>query len=112
VEVDGWTKFTECFTHLHSGNAAKAKEVLLAAIMADATNQGMTKMAEACSGLSYEKLCWTADWHIREETYVKALAELSNLQHRLLFSGARPALPCGPAGTHLFLVPLLVPRGK
>jgi hypothetical protein len=69
IEVDGWTKFTECFTHLHSGNPAKAKEVLLTAIMADATNQGMTKMAEACPGLSYEKLCWTADWHIREDPF-------------------------------------------
>jgi TnpA family transposase len=83
VEVDGWTKFTDCFTHLHSGNPAKSKDVLLAGIMADATNQGTTKMAEACPGLSYEKLCWTADWHIREETYAKALAEIVNLQHRL-----------------------------
>lgn len=40
-------------------------------------------MAEACPGLTYEKLCWTADWHIREETYAKALAEIVNLQHRL-----------------------------
>jgi hypothetical protein len=99
VEVDGWTKFTDCFTHLHSGHAAKAKDVLLAGIMADATNQGMTKMAEACPGLSYERLCWTADWHIREETYAKALAEIVNLQHRLpmaeQWATAAPHRPMG-----------------
>lgn len=83
VEVDGWTAFSNCFTHLHSGSPATSKDVLFAAIMADATNQGLTKMAEASPGLSYERLCWTADWHIREETYSKALAELVNRQHRL-----------------------------
>ena len=60
VEIDGWTKFTDCFTHLHSGNPAKSKGVLLAGTMADVTNQRTTKMTEACPGLSYEKLCWTA----------------------------------------------------
>ena len=33
-------------------------------------------MAEAASGLTHAKLLWTAEWHIREETYSSALATL------------------------------------
>ena len=31
-------------------------------------------------------LSWTADWHIREETYSKALAEIINVHHKLPFA--------------------------
>jgi len=87
TEVDGWTRFTSCFTHLHNSEPAKDKAVLLSAVLADATNQGMTKMADACPGLTFDRLSWTADWHIREETYSKALAEIINVHHKLPFAG-------------------------
>lgn len=86
TEVDGWTQFTGCFTHLHNNDQAKDKAVLLSAILADATNQGLTKMADACPGLTFDRLSWTADWHIREETYLKALAEIINVHHKLPFA--------------------------
>lgn len=86
TEVDGWTGFTRCFTHLHNNEVAKDKAVLLSAVLADATNQGLTKMAEACPGLTFDRLSWTADWHIREETYAKALAEIINMHHKLPFA--------------------------
>ncbi len=86
TEVDGWTRFTGCFTHLHNNDPAKDKAVLLSAILADATNQSLTKMADACPGLTFDRLSWTADWHIREETYSKALAEIINVHHKLPFA--------------------------
>jgi hypothetical protein len=84
--VDGWTRFTGCFTHLHNNDPTKDKVILLSAILADATNEGLTKMADACPGLTFVRLSWTADWHIREETYSKALAEIINVHHKLPFA--------------------------
>jgi len=43
TEVDGWTRFSTCFTHLHTSEPAKDKAVLLSAVLADATNQGVKK---------------------------------------------------------------------
>ena len=64
AEVDHWTGFSDAFTHL------------LTAVLADGTNLGLTRMAEACSVASYRQLVWTAAWHPREETYRRALAIL------------------------------------
>jgi TnpA family transposase len=83
LEVDRWTDFSRHFTHLKSGNAAKDRSLLLTAILADGINLGLTKMAEACPGTSFAKLSWLSSWHVRDETYSKALADLVNYQHRL-----------------------------
>ena len=80
LEVDTWTGFTAHFTHLKSGDAAKDRVPLLTAILAEAINMGLTKMAESCPGASYAKLSWLQAWHIRDETYSAALAELVNAQ--------------------------------
>ncbi|MDT8486184.1 Tn3 family transposase, partial [Escherichia coli] len=40
------------------------------------------KMAESSPGLTYAKLSWLQAWHIRDETYSAALAELVNHQYR------------------------------
>jgi hypothetical protein len=53
---------------------------LLTTILADAINLGLTRMAESCPGTTYAKLSWLQAWHIRDETYSKALAELVNAQ--------------------------------
>jgi TnpA family transposase len=82
AEVDRWTDFGGAFTHLHSGAPADDRRVVLTAVLADATNLGLTRMAEACSLASYRQLAWTAAWHLREETYRRALAILVNAQHR------------------------------
>ena len=86
LEVDEWTNFTRHFTHLKSGEEAKEKKILLTAILSDAINMGLTKMAEACSGTSYSKLSWIQAWYIRDDTYSAALAELTNLQLQHPFS--------------------------
>lgn len=80
VEVDQWTGFTRHFTHLKSGNQVQDKYILLATILADAINLGLTKMAESCPNMTYAKLSWIHAWHIRDETYSMALAELVNAQ--------------------------------
>ena len=86
LEVDRGTNFTRHFTHLKSGEPAADRSLLLTAILADAFNLGLEKMAEACPGTSLSKLAWLVAWHIRDESYSKGLAELVNAQHKLPFA--------------------------
>jgi hypothetical protein len=64
-EVAQWTLFTDCFTHLRTGETAADPRILMASLLADRLNLGLTRMAEACSIASLGQLAWTADWHIR-----------------------------------------------
>jgi len=48
-EVDGWTHFSKAFTHLYTGQPAPDRTGLLTAVLADATNLGKTRMADAVS---------------------------------------------------------------
>ena len=82
AEVHGWTGFANAFTHLHTGMPAEDPRVVLTAILADATNLGLTRMADACSVASYRQLAWMAGWHLREDTYRPGLAILINAQQR------------------------------
>jgi hypothetical protein len=86
LEVDSWTGFTRHFKHLKSGEAAEDKHLLLAAILADAINLGLSKMAESCPGTTYARLTWLQAWHIRDETYSAGLADLINAQFRQPFA--------------------------
>ena len=86
LEVDNWTGFTRHFKHLKNGAAAEDRHLLLTAILADATNLGLSKMAESCPGTTYAKLTWLQAWHIRDETYSAGLAELVNAQFRQPFA--------------------------
>ena len=86
LEVDRWTHFSKHFTHLKSGDLAKDKLLLLTTILADGINLGLTKMAESCPGTTYAKLSWLTAWHIRDETYSAALAQLVNTQTQHPFS--------------------------
>jgi len=86
AEVAQWTGFPGCFTHLRTGEAAADPRILMAGLLADGLNLGLTRMAEACSIGSLGQLAWTADWHIREETYALALRRLVNQQQREPFA--------------------------
>jgi len=44
------------------------------------------KMAESCPGMTYAKLSWLQAWHIRDEAYSTALADLINAQFRQPFA--------------------------
>ena len=80
AEVDRWTGFSAAFAHLHTGLPADDPRVVLTAVLADATNLGLTRMADACAVASYRRLAWTAGWHLREETYRQALAVVVDAQ--------------------------------
>ncbi|HCO1360989.1 TPA: Tn3 family transposase [Escherichia coli] len=86
MDVDDWTGFTRHFVHLKDGEQVKDKTLLLSAILADGINLGLTKMAESCPGTTYAKLSWLQAWHVRDETYSAALAELVNAQFRHSFA--------------------------
>ena len=86
LEVDRWTGFSRHFTHLKSGEAVEDQHLLLTAVLADAINLGLSKMSESCPGTTYAKLTWLQAWHIRDETYSAALAELVNAQFRQPFA--------------------------
>ncbi|WP_372399932.1 Tn3 family transposase [Azospirillum sp. HJ39] len=79
-EVAGWTGFSDEFTHLRTDLPTTDRRVVLTAVLADATNLGLTRMADACALASYKQLVWTAGWHLREETYGRALAAIVEAQ--------------------------------
>lgn len=56
---------------------------MLAVILADATNLGLTRMATASQGVTRDQLIWIADAYIRPETYKAALAQIINAHHAL-----------------------------
>ena len=86
AEVAGWTRFPDCFTHLRTGEVAPDSRILMAGLLAEGLNLGLTRMAEASSVASLGQLAWTSDWHIREETYALALRRLVNQQQREPFA--------------------------
>jgi TnpA family transposase len=82
AEVDQWTNLSDRFVHLRTQAPPKNRQALLTAILADAINLGLARMAEACRDTTWRHLCWTSDWHIREECYALALAGLTDAQNR------------------------------
>jgi len=64
------------------GEIAGNPQILMASLLADGLNLGLTRMAEACSIASLGQLAWTSEWHIRDETYALALQRLVNQQQR------------------------------
>ncbi len=82
AEVDQWTNMGDRFLHLRTQAPPKNRQALLTAVLADGINLGLTRMSEACHETTWRQLSWTADWHVREECYVQALASLTDAQHR------------------------------
>ncbi len=86
MDVDDWTGFTRHFVHLKGGEPARDRTLLLSAILADAINLGLTKMADSSRGAAYARLSWLQAWQIRDETYSAGLADLVNAQFRHAFA--------------------------
>ena len=80
VDVDEWTAFSNHFVHLKTEEPAKDRTLLLAALLADGINLGLSKMAASSPGMTFDRLSWLQAWHIRDETYTNALATLVNAQ--------------------------------
>jgi hypothetical protein len=81
AEVSTWTGFADRFIHARTGIAANDQPALMGAILADGTNLGLARMAESSRGLTHARLLWTAEWHIRDETYAGALAAIVDHHH-------------------------------
>jgi hypothetical protein len=69
AEVQGWTGFADRFAHLRTGAPPDDARALMTAVLADATNLGLTRMARSAGAFSHSRLLWVAEWHVREETY-------------------------------------------
>ena len=82
TDVDLWTGFADRFTHLRTGNPAVDKPALLAAVLADGTNLGLARMADASHGISYHHLVNVAQWHISDDNYVAGRATIINAHHK------------------------------
>ena len=74
AEVHGWTGFADQFVHLRAGAPPDDARALMTAVLADATNLGLTRMARSTGAFSHSRLLWVAEWHVRDETYQAALA--------------------------------------
>ena len=89
AEVHAWTGFADRFAHLRTGAPPDDARALMTALLADATNLGLARMARSSGAFSHSRLLWVAEWHVRDETYQAALACLVDAIH------AQPS-PSGP----------------
>lgn len=79
--VARWTGFTDHFRHVSTGLPPDDERTLLAALLAEATNLGLSRMAEVCGVASRRALIRMQTWHMREETFRPALACLTDAIH-------------------------------
>lgn len=86
LDIDSWTQCSRHFTHVQTGDPCRDRIALLTALLAEALNLGLVRMAEACDGMTFSRLTWVVDWHMRDETYTKALAEVINYHHHHPFA--------------------------
>lgn len=82
-ETNRATGFATAFTNLRTGEVCDNENALLATILADATNLGLTRMAAASQGVTRDELIWTAGAYIRPETYQAALAKIIDAHHAM-----------------------------
>ena len=85
-EVAERTGFLAAFRDVRSGKEHDKPHAILAAILADGTNLGVERMANASQGVTYAQLAWTQNWYISPENYEAALAQIVREHHRLPFA--------------------------
>nr|WP_302054181.1 Tn3 family transposase [Sphingomonas tagetis] len=100
VEVAERTGFLSAFRDLRSGKEHDNPHAILAAILADGSNLGLERMANASDGVSYAQLAWTRNWYLSPENYHAALGMIVAAHHDLPFTrhGA-PAPAHHPTGS-------------
>jgi hypothetical protein len=82
-EVARDTGFLDSFTNLRTHERHDNENALLAAVLADGSNLGLSRMAEASQGVTPDQLVWTKSAYIRPETYKVALGRIINAHHVL-----------------------------
>ena len=85
MEVAHWTGFDEMLIHASTNYPPKGEEkvILMAALMAMGTNIGLTKMADATTGITYHQMANAAQWRLYDDAINRAQATLVNFQHKL-----------------------------
>lgn len=86
VEVAERTGFLSAFRDLRSGKEHDNPHAILAAILADGTNLGLERMANASDGVSYAQLAWTHNWYLSPDNYQAALGMIISAHHGLPFT--------------------------
>lgn len=87
IEVDGWVRFSNSFTHA-AGSIPRKNNLLptiYASILAQSGNFGLTQMSRM-TDFSYQELLWTTNWYLREETLRNASNKLINFHYHLPLS--------------------------
>ena len=82
IEIDKLTGFSYALTHA-AGNVSSPDDTskyLYAAILAQATNLGLSRMA-MIADLSYDRLVWFTNWYLREDTLKEANTAIVNFQY-------------------------------
>ena len=59
AEVHAWTGFADRFAHLRTGTPPDDARALMTAVLADAANLGLTRMARSAGAFSHSRLLWT-----------------------------------------------------
>ncbi|MCH2247036.1 MAG: Tn3 family transposase [Crocosphaera sp.] len=82
IEIDQLTGFSYGLTHAGGNPSSPSdfKQYLYAAILAQATNLGLSRMA-TIANLSYDRLVWVTNWYLREETLFEANTAIVNFQY-------------------------------
>jgi TnpA family transposase len=80
-QVERWTGFVSRFGHVSTGLPPAGERAFLAALIAEATNLGLSRMADVCGVASRRALLRMQTWHMREETFRAALACLTDAIH-------------------------------
>lgn len=80
-QVQRWTGFTRHFGHVSTGLPPADERAFLATLIAEATNLGLSRMAEVCGAGSRRALLRMQTWHMREETFRAALACMTDAIH-------------------------------
>lgn len=57
------------------------QRAFMAALIAEATNLGLSRMAEMCGTVTRRALLRMQTWHMREDTYRAALASMTDAIH-------------------------------
>lgn len=77
-----WTELYKEFPHIHTNDFTNENTCLYSAILADGTNLGLSRMAEACPTIDYNQLYWFYTHHMREENYINALGVVTDYQSK------------------------------
>lgn len=88
IEVDQMTGFTRHFTPIHGQKSQPEKfyKTLIATILSQATNIGITTMQDCITDVTIDMMRLVANTYIREETIKAANAELVNRHNMLKLS--------------------------